>query len=55
MVQYRYRTATIFGRWRPTRAKAREDAVRVRLAEPVRRKPASLLWLVPGEIEADGE
>lgn len=51
MIQHRYRTATVLGRWCPTREQACADAVRVGFAKPVSRKPDSVLWLVPGEIE----
>jgi hypothetical protein len=51
MVQHRYRTATIVGRWCPTRDEACRDALRAGQARFDDDLPDHLLWTVPGEIE----
>lgn len=53
MVQHRYRTAAIVGRWCRTRAQACKDALRAGLAYPDKSLPDNMLWAVPGEIETD--
>ena len=55
MARYRYRTQALAGRWRDSRIDAMRDAVKARQAMPDEGAPDGLKWLVPGEIESDGE
>jgi hypothetical protein len=49
---YRYRTPVLVGPWRRTERQAELDALRARQARRDDRDRQSLLWLVPGRIEA---
>jgi hypothetical protein len=52
MAQYRYRTATMLGRWCLTREEACGDALRAGQARCDEESPGKLFWTVPGEIES---
>jgi hypothetical protein len=54
MMRHRFRTATIVGKWWPTREQACEDALRAGQARRDPDSPDGLRWTVPGEIETDG-
>lgn len=54
MAQHRYRTATLLGRWFPTRGEACQDALRAGQARLDDSLPDRLCWAVPGEIETEG-
>jgi hypothetical protein len=53
MAQHRYRTATLLGRWFPTRGEACRDALRAGQARLDDSLPDRLCWAVPGEIETE--
>ena len=53
MARFRYRTATLVGAWRATRAQAEADAMAAGQAR--RDADGTLIWRLPGEIETDGE
>ena len=55
MAQYRFRTAAIVGEWRPSRRLAIEDAIRTCLARRDHTLPDGVRWVVPAEIESEGE
>lgn len=55
MMPYRYRTATLVGRWFETNEKAARDAVRAGQARFSEEDPGRLIWCVPGSIEGQLE
>jgi hypothetical protein len=52
MTQHRYRTATMLGRWCPSREEACQDALRAKQARLDDTRPDRIFWTVPGEIES---
>jgi len=54
MTRYRYRTSVLVGPWRATRREAALDAICSNQAR-ADDTGGTLVWLVPGEIETDGE
>jgi hypothetical protein len=51
MMQHRYRTAALLGRWHSTREEACRDALRAGIARIDESGSKKLNWVVPGEIE----
>ena len=55
MRRYRYRTSVLVGSWRPSRAKAIEDAIKAHQARLQAESSNGLEWIVPGSIEEESE
>ena len=55
MPSYRYRTAVVMGRWRPTRRDAMADAVKSGFARWNGEPWDSVTWRFAGEIEESSE
>jgi hypothetical protein len=53
MPRYRFRTATLIGRWRASRREAEADALASGQALLDHDDESKFVWRVPGEIEAD--
>ena len=53
--RWRFRTAVLVGRWRPTIEQAVEDAIAQRQAAREESRPNGLLWHVPGFIEGEAD
>ena len=51
MPSYRYRTAVVIGRWRPSRRDALADAVKSGFARWEGEPWDDVVWRFPGEIE----
>ncbi len=53
--RYRYRTRALIGPWRSSRDEAVLDAIGAKQALLEQRDPLRVRWVVPGDIEEEGE